>query len=113
MYTFNTAYGETSYGTNKNNALEVPFVGKRRGICPEGWHIPSDGEWGTMLTSAGVTSDHGAGKLVGGNDWRIYTPEADDDEGDEPGNMFYSERNSSGFLLFLRERQVVLDTLTN
>lgn len=94
--TFNTAYGEISYGKYSENAVSVNFVGNRRGICPEGWHIPSTTEWNTMLMAAGVTSGHGAGKLVGGNDWPIHTPVADD-EGDEPGNMAYSERNSSGF----------------
>lgn len=94
--TFNTAYGETSYGTNSGNAVNVTFIGNRRGICPEGWHIPSTNEWDALLTAAGVTSGGGAGKLVGGNAWKSYTPEADDDDS-APGNMAYPERNSTGF----------------
>ena len=45
MDTFNTAYGETSVNTDVNNAVSVVFSGNRRGICPAGWHLPSDAEW--------------------------------------------------------------------
>ena len=48
--TFNTAYGETSVNNDHNNALSVTFNGHRKGICPEGWHLPSDEEW-TQLTN--------------------------------------------------------------
>ena len=47
--TFNTAYGETSTNTEYSNAPSVTFGGNRRGICPTGWHVPSDAEW-TQLT---------------------------------------------------------------
>ena len=47
--TFNTAYGETSTNTSYDNAVSVTFSGNRRGICPQGWHVPSDAEW-TQLT---------------------------------------------------------------
>ena len=47
--TFNTAYGETSVNTSYGNAVSVSFSGNRRGICPAGWHLPSDAEW-TQLT---------------------------------------------------------------
>ena len=46
--TFHTAYGETS--TCASEVLSVTFSGYRRGICPEGWHIPSNAEW-TQLTA--------------------------------------------------------------
>lgn len=48
--TFNTAYGETSVNTSSSNAVSVTFTGPRRGICPAGWHLPSDAEW-TQLTN--------------------------------------------------------------
>ena len=101
--TFNTTYGETSYGTNSANAVYVLFTGNRRGICPEGWHVPSDNEWSTMLTAAGVIWNNGAGKLAGGNDWDVvhYVPVSDDDVAVEdysvPGNYDYALRNQSGF----------------
>lgn len=46
--TFNTAYGETS--TISWDGLSVTFSGHRRGICPAGWHVPSNAEW-TQLTN--------------------------------------------------------------
>ncbi len=61
--TFNTAYGETSVNTDYNNAVFVTFSGHRRGICPAGWHLPSDAEL-TALTDY-VSSQ--SGYIFGGN----------------------------------------------
>ena len=47
--TFKTAYGETSVNISSSNAVSVNFTGHRRGICPAGWHLPSNAEW-TQLT---------------------------------------------------------------
>ena len=46
--TFNTAFGETSVNTSSDNTVSVTFNGHRRGICPAGWHLPSDAEWTEM-----------------------------------------------------------------
>lgn len=43
--TFNTAYGETNTNTSNLKAVNATFSGNRRGICPRGWHVPSDAEW--------------------------------------------------------------------
>lgn len=47
--TFNASYGETSYNgyilDDIYRAVSVTFSGYRRGICPQGWHVPSDSEW--------------------------------------------------------------------
>ena len=48
MDTFNTAMGETSTGTSTSDAIGVTFSGNRRGICPQGWHVPSDAEWNQL-----------------------------------------------------------------
>jgi len=48
--TFNAAYGEISVNTDYSNEVSVSFTGHRRGICPAGWHLPSDAEW-TQLTN--------------------------------------------------------------
>ena len=45
MDTFNTAYGETSVNTDVSNEVLVGFTSNRRGVCPAGWHLPSDAEW--------------------------------------------------------------------
>ena len=48
--TFNTSYDETSVITSPNYAANALFSGNRRGICPEGWHVPSDAEWTELVT---------------------------------------------------------------
>ena len=61
--TFNTAYGETSVHTGPSYAVSVTFNGHRRGICPVGWHLPSDAEWTTMTDYVGSQSEY----MCGGN----------------------------------------------
>ncbi|MBQ3732975.1 MAG: T9SS type A sorting domain-containing protein [Bacteroidales bacterium] len=95
--TFNTAYGETSVNTSSSNAVSVTFSGHRRGICPAGWHLPSDAEWTAMeqtQTSMDVTGrdrrgDH-AGKLAG-EGWSSSTTAG------APGNASDPAHNASGF----------------
>ena len=103
--TFNTAYEETSVNTNSSNAVSVTFNGHRRGICPMGWHLPSDVEWNTMEatvsgsnwqtsyeTTNGFRGSH-AGKLAGGD---IWTTSSSITSG-APGDYSNVERNISGF----------------
>ena len=35
------------------------------GICPSGWHIPSDGEWQTMEISLGMSESEAASAGIG------------------------------------------------
>ena len=67
--TFNTAYGETSVNTDDNNGVSVTFSGHRRGICPAGWHLPSDAEWAAMANYVRSQSEY----VCGGNKntWNI------------------------------------------
>ena len=101
--TFNTTYEETSLNTNYAEALSVSFTEYRRGICPAGWHLPSDAEWNTMeetvsgsdwqpsyATTLEARGSH-AGKLAGGADWHSTS------NFNAPGNMDYADRNASGF----------------
>lgn len=59
--TFNTAYGETSVNTNESNVVWVRFTGHRRGICPVGWHLPSDMDWTTLTNYVGSQSRYECG----------------------------------------------------
>ena len=43
--TFVRIYGETSVSNSESNAALINFTGQRRGICPIGWHLPSEAEW--------------------------------------------------------------------
>lgn len=40
-----------------------------RGICPDGWHVPSDGEWTTMQNVVDATNRTAATKLKSTNGW--------------------------------------------
>ncbi|MCQ2280007.1 MAG: InlB B-repeat-containing protein, partial [Bacteroidales bacterium] len=70
-----------------------------RGICPEGWHLPSHAEYTTLMNEVGVTQQTSAsgtttgnsGRLVTGCNWNTY------DNATSPGNYSYTERNLSGF----------------
>lgn len=51
--TFNTQFSETSvipfdYSDGVDYPVSVLFSGHRRGICPAGWHVPSEVEWKTL-----------------------------------------------------------------
>ena len=102
--TFKTGESEVSNAKKVENSYAWNTVlnlvnGNRRGICPQGWHLPSEAEWEDMLTAAGVVkgsgstanSGSGAGKLATGCYWK------ESNYGDRPGNYNYTERNSSGF----------------
>jgi uncharacterized protein (TIGR02145 family) len=74
-----------------------------QGICPNGWHLPSDAEWDEMESTltdenvhytyntieTGCVGDH-AGKLAG-EDWKTSNLEG------APGNINDPKHNSSGF----------------
>ena len=101
MDTFNTAYEETSVSTDNNNAVSVTFSGHRRGICPVGWHLPSDEEW-TDLTSyvscvpafqCGGSSSNIAKALVSETGWNSYSYSGEC----EPGNQSITANNATGF----------------
>ncbi|MDY6327138.1 MAG: FISUMP domain-containing protein [Bacteroidales bacterium] len=122
-----TTYAPKGYGllynwcaamdtANPANYMEVPTPtagnnepfnftpsGNHRGICPIGWHVPSDAEWNTMeaevngsdVSSTQLRGSH-AGKLSTGSDWDS-TGVAQNTTDSKPGNYSYAERNSSGF----------------
>ena len=56
--TFNTAYVETSVNADPHNAVLVSFTENRRGICPAGWHLPSDAEWTQLTNYVKTQSDY-------------------------------------------------------
>jgi len=51
LYNWSTAMnGATSSNTNPSNV---------RGVCPSGWHLPSDAEWTTLINFVGGSSTAG------------------------------------------------------
>ena len=69
-----------------------------QGVCPTGWHVPTDAEWGAMesevngsvVSGTGYRGSH-AGKLSTSCWWSESSTE------NAPGNYDNAERNSSGF----------------
>ncbi len=49
MDTFNMVYGETSVNTDRSNVVLVNVTDNRRGVCPEGWHLPRVEEWEQLI----------------------------------------------------------------
>jgi uncharacterized protein (TIGR02145 family) len=44
-------------------------VNDPRGLAPDGWHIPSDQEWQTLVSHLGPTNPGGKAKAVGTSHW--------------------------------------------
>ena len=61
--TFNIAYGETSVDSSESNAVSMNFTGLRRGICPVGWHLPSDEEWTQLTDYVSSQSEYTCGSM--------------------------------------------------
>ncbi len=97
--TFNTAYGETSVITSYGNAVSVTFNGHRRGICPVGWHLPSDAEWTQLTNYVGSQSEYTcsgnsnyiAKALASTEGWNSYSGEC------YPGDQSVTANNATGF----------------
>jgi len=54
LYTWATAMGlDTSYNSK---LWQGPDSAKHQGICPSGWHVPTDTEWGTLIAYVGADS---------------------------------------------------------
>ncbi|GBU26368.1 hypothetical protein R83H12_03064 [Fibrobacteria bacterium R8-3-H12] len=57
------------YGRLYDCATATLPQSNHKGICPTGWHIPSDAEWDVLESYVGGSSIAGA-KLKSSNDWR-------------------------------------------
>ena len=74
-----------------------------QGICPKGWHVPSDMEWKQLEMTAGMSKEDAdkrdwrgdiASKLCGNIGWLAGDKTL---HGNEAGNMGAYNRNSTGF----------------
>jgi uncharacterized protein (TIGR02145 family) len=64
--TFNTSYGETSVQPTLQDAeVSCSFTENRRGICPQGWHVPSDAEWATLIDYLNSHEEYRSGGFDG------------------------------------------------
>lgn len=52
LYTWTAAVGKTEDECGYGKVCDLPS-GNVSGVCPEGWHLPSDDEWNTLFIAAG------------------------------------------------------------
>jgi uncharacterized protein (TIGR02145 family) len=57
---YNSSVYGTSCGSNCYDPADIPH----QGICPNGWHIPTDAEWTTLTNNTGGSS---VGSITGNN----------------------------------------------
>ena len=60
LYTWAASVGKTESECGYNHTCE--FSGTVRGVCPEGWHLPSYDEWNELFTAVGGSNV--AGKVL-------------------------------------------------
>ena len=59
LYTWAAAIDSVKLATDAENPLDCGYgktcglSGKVQGICPSGWHLPSESEWNTLFTKVG------------------------------------------------------------
>jgi uncharacterized protein (TIGR02145 family) len=81
LYNWATAMASPSSCNSTSCASRINA--KHKGICPSGWHIPSDTEWDELLryvdgvTGSGTYTSETAGtKLKATSDWNYYNGES-------------------------------------
>ena len=98
-----SGYVEVATAENTSNYFSFTPSSNHQGVCPKGWHVPTDAEWNKMekavcgsdwqasyeTASPSARGTHG-NKLSTGCDWQIAT-------GNAVGNYTNAERNESGF----------------
>lgn len=67
LYTWATAMGSTEDKCGRGKNCDI--AERSQGICPEGWHLPSNDEWQTLLDHA----DRDAKKLKSTKGWNDYS----------------------------------------
>jgi uncharacterized protein (TIGR02145 family) len=66
-YNDNTAYADTFGGLYQWNEAMGYDTNIVQGICPNGWHMPTDAEWTTLVTYEGGASAAGTALKTGGS----------------------------------------------
>lgn len=94
-------------GCGYGSACSVAFAGSAtlvRGVCPEGWHLPTQTEWETLFTAVGGQSTAGQ-KLKAASGWTAYSGIINEDAfgfsalpaGDDLLGYYHGEGNKAHF----------------
>ena len=76
LYTWAAAVGKSEEDCGNGKTCNLPS-GDIRGVCPEGWHLPSKDEWETLITAVGGSSKAGTA-LKSQTGWYSQTGDAAD-----------------------------------
>lgn len=87
---YNSGYPEICAGKLTVDVAVPTITHPHRGICPEGWHVPVNGDFNDLHTVFPYMGQLASNNGDGSNNWTSAT-------GNSPGNVNYSERNASGF----------------
>ena len=106
-YPNNSSSNKSTYGllynykaVMRNSSSSTANPSGVQGICPDGWHVPSDEEWKQMEMEVGISQSEAgntgyrgniAAKLSGNTGW--YSSNI----ANAAGNLVASDRNISGF----------------
>lgn len=71
LYTWAAAVGKTETECGYEHGCNLG-TGDIRGVCPEGWHLPSQEEWKDLFKAVGGQSTSGA-KLKSKTGWKEYS----------------------------------------
>ncbi|WP_407444826.1 FISUMP domain-containing protein [Fibrobacter sp.] len=78
LYTWAAAVGKSEDECGDRKTCNLPS-GDIRGVCPEGWHLPSNVEWNALFTAVGGTDVAGK-KLKADSDlWNYHEGISNDD----------------------------------
>jgi uncharacterized protein (TIGR02145 family) len=100
-----TGGARTVHGHNQSNLTTYGLlynwyaVKDNRGLCPAGWHVPTDGEWSTLITYlGGSTIAGGKMKSTGTTLWRFPNTGATNESGFSglPGGYRYVDGGFNG-----------------
>lgn len=58
LYNWSAAVGITA---TEAEALKPPFEGRRQGICPNGWHVPTNADWDALAEALGGVKNENEG----------------------------------------------------
>ena len=111
LYTWAAAVSKSESECGNGQVCNLPAGEDIRGICPEGWHLPSEGEWNALT---GAVSNNVAVKLKSTSGWNragtdIYSFSAisagfRNDDGtfsyEGEGAAFWSSTESDGDLAY-------------
>lgn len=100
-YKQNTTFGDEGYVYNWRAALDTTVnvsninsgvvIANRRGLCPQGWHLPTNKEWTSIVNS------HDAGQFAAPNGSYTGTNWTTSTTANTPGYNYDTDKNITGF----------------